>query len=192
MLTETPAPIRTLVVDDEPLARERIQDLLAQAPGFQLAGACGDGLQALAFLARQPVDLLLLDIQMPGLGGPARPGLVVEQRGRYRLVPMAEIHCLEATGNYVCLHCEQGSPFLRGTLASLESRLDPAQFCRTHRSWIVNLEQVLEARPMAKGGWSLFTRAGHEVPVSLPHRAVVQRFLGRDSSRLATFSSQKG
>jgi two-component system LytT family response regulator len=64
-------PIRTLIVDDEPLARRRVAQLLAQAPGFVLAGECRNGVEALARLAEPvpAVDLVFLDVQMPDLSG---------------------------------------------------------------------------------------------------------------------------
>jgi two-component system LytT family response regulator len=64
-------PIRTLIVDDEPLARRRVAQLLTQAPGFVLAGECRNGVEALARLAEPvpAVDLVFLDVQMPDLSG---------------------------------------------------------------------------------------------------------------------------
>ena len=61
--------IRTLIADDEPLARERIRSLLAQEPDFEIVGECADADGALAVLKKQPVDLLFLDVQMPEMDG---------------------------------------------------------------------------------------------------------------------------
>ncbi|MDX2121665.1 MAG: LytTR family DNA-binding domain-containing protein [Gemmatimonadota bacterium] len=61
--------LRVLVVDDEPLAREGLRDLLAAEPATEVVGEAGTGLEALAFLAAQPVDLVFLDISMPELDG---------------------------------------------------------------------------------------------------------------------------
>jgi two-component system LytT family response regulator len=61
--------IRTLIVDDEPLSRQRIRDLLKDEPDFVLVGECGDGAAALALLRDRPCDLMFLDVQMPGLDG---------------------------------------------------------------------------------------------------------------------------
>jgi two-component system LytT family response regulator len=61
--------IRTLIVDDEPLARERIRSLLAQEPDIQIAGECANGTEALAAIKAHSPDLLFLDVQMPGMDG---------------------------------------------------------------------------------------------------------------------------
>lgn len=65
------APLRVLVVDDEPTARQRLCGLLADCPGIELAGEVADGEAALLRCAAGGVDLVLLDIRMPGLDGMA-------------------------------------------------------------------------------------------------------------------------
>ena len=61
--------IRALIVDDEPLARRTIRDLLADEPDVYVAGECGGGAEAVESILRQRPDLLFLDIQMPGMDG---------------------------------------------------------------------------------------------------------------------------
>jgi two-component system response regulator AlgR len=62
-------PIRILVVDDEPLAIERLQLLLARMEGVQLAGTASDGAAALRLVDAMAPDAVLLDIAMPGMDG---------------------------------------------------------------------------------------------------------------------------
>lgn len=62
-------PIRALIVDDEPLARERIQSLLKTEADFRIVGECGSGKEALACVSGQSVDLMFLDIVMPEMNG---------------------------------------------------------------------------------------------------------------------------
>jgi two-component system, LytTR family, response regulator len=61
--------IRTLIVDDEPLARERVRSLLQHEPDIEILGECGNGNEAVEAIRKQSPDLLFLDVQMPGLGG---------------------------------------------------------------------------------------------------------------------------
>jgi len=61
--------IRTLIVDDEPLARERIRDLLALEPDVEVLAECENGQVALAAIRRYAPDLVFLDVQMPELDG---------------------------------------------------------------------------------------------------------------------------
>ena len=60
---------RTLIVDDEQLARERLRQLLADQPEIELVGECADGLEAVAAIKERSPDLVFLDIQMPELDG---------------------------------------------------------------------------------------------------------------------------
>ena len=62
-------PIRVLIADDEPLAAERLQLLLARANGASLVGTASDGESAINMAEALSPDLLLLDIAMPGLDG---------------------------------------------------------------------------------------------------------------------------
>jgi two-component system LytT family response regulator len=61
--------IQTLIADDEPLARERLRFLLNDEPDVAVVGECPDGKSTVAFIENSPVDLLLLDIQMPEMDG---------------------------------------------------------------------------------------------------------------------------
>ncbi len=61
--------MRVLVVDDETPARERLKRLLDGIEGVEIIGEAEDGLQAVELIEREQPDLVLLDIQMPGLNG---------------------------------------------------------------------------------------------------------------------------
>jgi two-component system response regulator AlgR len=61
--------IRFLIVDDEPLAVERLRMLLARIDGAEVAGSAGDGLEALDRFETLSPDAVLLDIAMPGMDG---------------------------------------------------------------------------------------------------------------------------
>lgn len=61
--------IRALIVDDEPLPRERIRTLVAEHAAIEVIGECRDGEEALQIIIADRPDLVFLDIQMPGLDG---------------------------------------------------------------------------------------------------------------------------
>ena len=65
----TVAPVRTLVIDDEPLAREHLRSLLAARHDITVIGECGDGATAIARIRAESPELVLLDVQMPEGGG---------------------------------------------------------------------------------------------------------------------------
>lgn len=60
---------QALIVDDEELARQLIASYLDRIPTIEIAGSCKNAVEALAILNRQQIDLLFLDVQMPGLTG---------------------------------------------------------------------------------------------------------------------------
>src|SRR3546814_15711400 len=62
--------LRTLIVDDEPLAIERLQILTGQQDGISLVGTASDGASALRMVDALAPDLLLCDLAMPDLNGP--------------------------------------------------------------------------------------------------------------------------
>lgn len=61
--------IRVVIVDDEPLAIERIRDLLSVEPGIEILGEAGEGAEAVRLIKSRRPDLLFLDVQMPGMDG---------------------------------------------------------------------------------------------------------------------------
>jgi two-component system response regulator AlgR len=69
MVAELSEPVRILVVDDEPLAIERLQVLCAREPMIDLVGTASDGLAALRMTEALEPEALLLDISMPELDG---------------------------------------------------------------------------------------------------------------------------
>jgi two-component system LytT family response regulator len=96
--------IRTVIVDDEPLARERLRKLLAAEPDLEIVAECGDGAEAVEVIDRETPDLVFLDIQMPELDGfgvvehmsPARPPEVVFVTAfNQHAVRAFEVHALD-------------------------------------------------------------------------------------------------
>ncbi len=81
--------IRTLIVDDERLARRRLRRLISTHGGFEVAGECAGGEEAVEFLRQRDVDLIFLDVQMPDLDGFAvLEKLGTKQNGAARDLPL--------------------------------------------------------------------------------------------------------
>lgn len=62
-------PIRCIVVDDEPMAREILESYLEKVPALQLIASCKNVQEAIAVTSKTPVDLIFLDIHMPEISG---------------------------------------------------------------------------------------------------------------------------
>lgn len=61
--------LRCIAIDDEPLALELLQDNIAKVPYLELVASCSNAFEATKVMQETPVDLIFLDIQMPGLSG---------------------------------------------------------------------------------------------------------------------------
>jgi two-component system LytT family response regulator len=91
------SPLRVLIVDDEPLARTQLRELLTDQPGVEIIGECGSGAEAVTRIVRDDPDLVLLDIQMPEIDGFG----VVRAVGRERMpavifVTASDAHAVRA------------------------------------------------------------------------------------------------
>jgi len=252
--------IRTLLVDDEPLARERLRGLLAGEPEVEVVGECGDGCQAVRAIEELRPDLVFLDVQVPNLDGfrilesvggdrvpavvfvtaydqyalrafdvravdyvlkpfgrerlqralervraqitrakssdlssqltalfegmrprkaPFLKRVVIKENGRLFFLRTADIDWVEASGNYVRLHVGAESHPLRETMNSLESRLDPEQFLRIHRSTIVNIERIKELQPWFHGDYHVVLRDERQLTMSAGYREKLDTLRGR-------------
>ena len=252
--------IRTLIVDDEPIARERLRALLVAEAAVEIVGECRDGNEAVAAIRRERPDLVFLDVQIPELDGfgvvkaleserlPAvvfvtaydqyalqafevhavdyllkpfdeerfrlalgrarktveaqlgdgvndrllallkdlKPEpqflerFVVRSSGRLFFLRTDEIDWVESSGNYVCLHAGKESHLVRETMSALESRLDPTQFIRIHRTAIVRIDQIKELYPLFHGEYEVALRDGTRLTFSRSYRDRLQSLLGKE------------
>jgi two-component system LytT family response regulator len=242
--------INTLIVDDEPLARDRVKRFLRDEDDVLVIGECGNGAEAIETIMREQPDLVFLDIQMPEKDGfdvikalsrrylptiifvtaydqyaikafevhaidyllkpfnrerihravararehieSKRLGnlderlnaliadlktekkyidrLVVKSVGRVFFLKTDEIDWIEAAGNYVKLHVGRESHMIRETMNGIESKLDPEQFLRIHRSTVVNIDRIKELQPMFSGDYVVILRNGAELALSRNYR----------------------
>ncbi|WP_243410429.1 LytTR family DNA-binding domain-containing protein [Caulobacter radicis] len=106
--------------------------------------------------------------------------LMVMSGARRIPVEISTVEWFGAADNYVVVHWAGREGLLRATLQSLETRLDPRLFARAHRSSLVNLAHVREARPLSDGSWRLTLASGDEVVTSRTYRdALLERLEGR-------------
>jgi two-component system LytT family response regulator len=266
------ASIRTLIVDDEPLARRGLHLHLQRHADIEIVGEAGSGDQALKAIAELRPQLMFLDVQMPGIDGfgvvralpatqvpltvfvtafdqyaiaafaasaldyllkpvdhrrldeavgrartrlaarkaedhyerllklvagspdVARPQLdallldedirkggklSIRDGQRLLRVELDAIRWVDAAGDYICIHTNDHTHVLRGTMQELERRLDPRRFARVHRSSIVNLDRVRLVRPHHNGEFFLMLDSGHELKLSRSYRDKVRVLDGR-------------
>ena len=105
--------------------------------------------------------------------------IVFKSRGRILFLPVSEIRWIGAEENYVRLCTERETHLLRETMAHLEERLDPHQFMRVHRSFIVNLQYVKEVRTEHDGESSVIMLDGQRVAMSRSYKSRILESLHR-------------
>lgn len=258
-MAQPPELIRVLVVDDEAPARQRLIDLLNKDPQVGTVLQAANGKAAVEIIAREALDLVFLDVQMPELdglqvietvGAGAMPltifvtaydkhairafeanaldyllkpfsdergeaalaraktrqvelslhefggrvlrmlatraqasrymdRLAVKGSGTTRFIRVAEIDWIEGAGVYVNLHAGGKGLLYRSTLNELSRLLDPTRFTRIHRSNIVNIESIVELRPISHGEFELLLKDGHRLRVSRTYRIELEKRLGQ-------------
>jgi two-component system LytT family response regulator len=236
------ARIRTLVVDDEPLARSNLTVLLRLDPEIEIVGECSSGFEALAEIRGRKPDLVFLDVQMPECDGfdvveqlgkdlphavvfvtaydqyalkafeagaldyllkpfdnarfdralgrakerialskeaPRKiDRLVIKGAGQVTFVKISEIDWIEAADYYACLHVRTKTHLLRRRMSDLEQELDPAVFCRIHRSSIVNINRIRGLEVGEDGEYEVTLDTGARLRLSRRYRKQLQSLLG--------------
>ncbi|HEV2478678.1 MAG TPA: response regulator [Puia sp.] len=92
--------------------------------------------------------------------------IVVKTGGKIKIIPLEDIHYLEAADDYVKIHTHHGAFLKNRTMGWFERALDPSQFVRTHRSYILNVQQVTRIDPYEKDSHLCVLQSGAQVPVS--------------------------
>ncbi len=92
--------------------------------------------------------------------------VVVKINGKIKIIPVHDIHYLEAADDYVKIVTQEGNFLKNKTMAFFEQTLDPQQFTRVHRSYILNVNQVTRIDPYEKENHLAILRSGAKVLVS--------------------------
>ena len=104
--------------------------------------------------------------------------VVVKTAGRIRIIPLHEIQYLEAADDYVKLHTREGSFLKKKTMNYFEQVLDPNLFVRTHRSFIINVQQITRIDAYEKENQLAILTSGAKVPVSKTGYVKLKTVLG--------------
>ena len=104
--------------------------------------------------------------------GTARPAgarserILIRDGANVHVIPLSKIDYAEAQDDYVCFRSEGKRYLKQQTLADVESVLDPSQFVRIHRSYILNVERLAKLELYAKDSHAAILRDGTRLPVS--------------------------
>jgi two-component system LytT family response regulator len=104
--------------------------------------------------------------------------LVIKDGPRVHVVPVARIDYLEAQDDYVAVHIAGKQHLKQQTLSSLEEALDPGQFIRIHRSYVVNVERVIRIEPYTKDSRIVILQDGTKLPVSQSGYTRISKLMG--------------
>lgn len=124
-----------LLVDDEPLARDELRQLLQAAGGLDIVGECGNAVEAIAFIHRRKPDVVFLDIQMPRISGLEMLAMLdPESMPQVVFVTAYDAYALQAFEEHACDY--------------LLKPVDPARLAKT----LVRLRQRAAPPPAAVCG----------------------------------------
>ena len=245
--------IKTIIVDDEKLARSIIKEFLVSHPEIEVLAECRDAHEALTAITKYHPDLIFLDIQMPEINGfellemldqipqiifstayeqyaikafevnavdyllkpydaerfdlavkratqniqsetdknetitrllqsvqqPEKylNRLLIKQSGRIIIISTGEISLIKAMDDYAEIHTNNDSYLIQQSLNHLESRLDPDQFLRVHRSFIANIDAIKDIVSWSSGRYKLFLKNGKEIFLSRSGYQKLKRFI---------------
>jgi len=143
----------------------------AGTPG---AGPAGTTTTPGAGAADPNEDLLETAAQSPA----QQQRVVVKIGGKIKIIPIEDIHYLEAADDYVKIHTHSGAFLKNRTMSWFERSLDATQFVRTHRSFILNVQQVTRIDPYEKDSHLCVLQSGAQVPVSKAGYVKLKSVLG--------------
>jgi two-component system LytT family response regulator len=100
------------------------------------------------------------------LTAPQNERIVIKDGSKIKIIPIQDVHYLEAADDFVKVFTKEGYFLKNKTMSHFEQVLDPSQFVRSHRSYIVNLQQITRIDPYEKDNHIAILRSGAKVPVS--------------------------
>ena len=241
--------IKTILIDDEPLARSIVSEYLKSYPEFTVVEECNDGFEGIKAISQHQPELVFLDIQMPRVNGfemlelideppgvifttafdeyaikafeahaidyllkpfskdrfdkalnkwlqqrqnrptaariPQRAGqpeeknrIVVKEGVNIRIIPVGDIIYFEAYDDYVKIYSQKEMFLKKKTMSYYEQTLDPSEFIRVHRSYILQLSQITRIEPLEKDSHVALLKTGAKIPLSKTGYAKLKTALG--------------
>ena len=104
--------------------------------------------------------------------------IVVKDNGLIRIIPAQDIFYIEANDDYIKIVTKEGSYLKKSTLSHVEQTLDPQQFVRVHRSYLLPVSQLLRIEPYEKESHIALLHCGAKVLVSKSGMAKLKTMLG--------------
>ena len=104
--------------------------------------------------------------------------IVVKNGSKIKIIPVHDVHYLEAADDYVKVHTVEGYFLKNKTMSHFEQVLDGQLFVRSHRSYIVNVQQITRIDPYEKDNHVAVLRSGSKVPVSRSGYVKLRAVLG--------------
>ena len=104
--------------------------------------------------------------------------IVVKNGSKIKIIPVHDVLYLEAADDYVKVHTPEGYFLKNKTMNHFEQVLDPREFVRSHRSYIINVQQITRIDPYEKDNHVAILRSGVKVPVSRGGYGKLKEVLG--------------
>jgi two-component system LytT family response regulator len=112
------------------------------------------------------------------LTAPQNERIVIKDGSKIKIIPIQDVHYLEAADDFVKVFTKEGYFLKNKTMSHFEQVLDPSQFVRSHRSYIINLQQITRIDPYEKDNHIAILRSGAKVPVSRTGYPKLKAILG--------------
>lgn len=107
-----------------------------------------------------------------------RHRVVVKKGANILIIPISQVHYMEAYDDYIKIHTKDGINLKKKTMSHFESVLDPAQFVRVHRSYIINLQELTRIEPLEKDNHIALLKSGVQIPLSQSGYSKLKAILG--------------
>ncbi len=115
---------------------------------------------------------------LDNLPSPATERIVVKTGTKIKIIPVADVLFLAADDDYVNIRTAEGSYLKNKTMAYFEQMLDPRQFVRVHRSYILKVQEITRIDPYEKETHIAILKSGDKIPVSKTGYSKLKLILG--------------